>query len=172
MSEIANTLGAVVVVGLTVFAVFPTLGSDVFPAKKTAIAPQTKAARVPISAPTALAGSDRLISEGGTLAIAGTKFPAITNEFTPKGRYTIGPKTYSPIIGGYYYPFKVEDYRLMSDRNPLKRTIGKMTKPGEQGRVAYSIHAGQKTNGCIILSPGDFAKAEAAGLEGKTVDIR
>jgi hypothetical protein len=166
MAEIANILGAIAVIGLTATAVFPTFGSDVFPAKK-AIVVQSQAAQSQTAKAPAVAG-DRLVSEGGTLAIGGAKLPAITNEFTPKGRYTVGPKTYSSLIGGYYYPFKIEKIGLMSDRNPLKKTIRDLGMTD----VAYAIHAGKKSNGCIVLSSADFAKAEAAGLEGRTIDVK
>lgn len=109
-------------------------------------------------------------SESGTLTIGGKRYKSITNEFTPKGTFIIGKPYVASNTGVIGYPFKVEFVRDLDDRNPAKSEFLKL-RYNLDTINSYAVHAGLKTNGCIVLSPSDMEKVGPL-LEGTTITIK
>lgn len=107
-------------------------------------------------------------SENGLLTIGGKNYRTITNEYTPKGTFVIGKPYYSGNGGFLSYPIKVVFTR---DMNPPARE--QFLKNGSKldSVAAYAIHAGKKSNGCIVLSDSDLRQV-APLLQGTTITIR
>jgi hypothetical protein len=116
--------------------------------------------------------SAQIIVRGGFLEINGKKYPAITSEFTPKGRFVIEPPFFDSTIKKWSYPFKKTDWKEMDDRNDLKHWIAKREREtGQKQGVAYAVHEGSKSQGCVVLRLKDF-NAIKDRLPGKTISIQ
>jgi hypothetical protein len=106
------------------------------------------------------------------MTIDGKTIDVTTSEFTPKGRFTVGKAFYDPTVGGISYPFKTDNWRNMDDRNPLKRKIAKMeASTGKPMSVAYAIHSGRTSNGCVTMPSTQLDQIKQA-LEGRTIEIK
>ena len=113
-----------------------------------------------------------IVAAGDVLTIDGAKHKITTSEFTPKGTFTIGDKFFDKTTGVDAYPFLVTDWRTMNDRNVLKARIEKLEKAtGQPQRVAYSIHAGAESYGCVVLS-GKALDTFKDKLVGTRIEIR
>jgi hypothetical protein len=119
--------------------------------------------------------SAQIVVRDGFLEMGGKKYPAITSEFTPKGRFVIESPFVDETTKKLAYPFLKTDWEAMDDRNELKRTIAEREKRSRRKEgVAYSIHigdAGQPSQGCVLLNPKDF-NAVKDHLPGKTIEIQ
>ena len=113
-----------------------------------------------------------IVVAGDVLTIDGAKHKITTSEFTPKGTFTIGKKFFDKTTGVDAYPFLVKDWRTMDDRNVLKARIEKVEKAtGQPQLVAYSIHAGAKSYGCVVL-PSKVLDTFKDKLVGTRIEIR
>lgn len=116
--------------------------------------------------------SVQIIVRDGFLEIDSKKYPAITSEFTPKGKFVIEPPFFDQTIKKWSYPFKKTDWKEMDDRNDLKHWIAKREKQtGQKQGVAYAVHEGSKSQGCVVLNLKDF-NAVKDRLTGKTIEIK
>jgi|GEM_PF-3253174 len=117
--------------------------------------------------------SPSIVVAGDVLMIDGAQHKITTSEFTPKGNFTIGEKFFDKTLGVNAYPFLVKDWRTMDDRNVLKSRIERLEKAtGQPQSVAYSIHAGSTSNGCVTLSSKALDTFKSKLIVGTRIEIR
>lgn len=105
------------------------------------------------------------------MRIDGKDIPIITSRFTPNGTFTIGKPFHDETLGAMAYPFLSTSWRSMPNSNPLKPKIKRLEETtGEPQNVAYSIHAGSESLGCIVL-PKRLGEI-ASSLEGRQIEIK
>ena len=104
------------------------------------------------------------------MTIDGKSIPIITSRFTPTGTFTIGTPFRDETLGAMAYPFLSTSWRSMPSSNPLKTKIQRIEeKTGEPQNVAYSIHAGSGSDGCVVLPTG--LDEISSSLEGRQIRI-
>ena len=105
------------------------------------------------------------------MKIDGKDIPIITSEFTPNGKFTIGKPFKDPMTSVTAYPFLISSWQSMPNSNPLKARIQSLEKrTGETQEVAYSVHAGKISYGCVVL-PARLNEISNI-LEGRQIEIK
>ena len=105
------------------------------------------------------------------MRIDGKEIPIVTSQFTPNGTFTIGKPFKDATLGAMAYPFLGASWQSMPDKNPLKAKIQSLEeKTGKPQQVAYSVHAGKVSYGCVVL-PGRLNEISSS-LEGRQIEIK
>ena len=105
------------------------------------------------------------------MKIDGEEIPIVTSQFTPNGTFTIGKPFKDATLGVMAYPFLSTSWTAMPDKNPLKAKIRSLEeRTGKPQQVAYSVHAGKSSLGCVVL-PGRLNEI-ASRLEGRQIEIK
>lgn len=105
------------------------------------------------------------------MRIDGKEISVVTSEFTPNGKFTIGKPIKDPLTGVTGYPFLASSWQSMPDKNPLKARIQRFEeRTGKPQSVAYTIHPGEISYGCVVL-PKRLNEISSR-LEGRQIEIK
>ena len=105
------------------------------------------------------------------MRIDGKEIPIVTSQFTPNGTFTIGKPFKDATLGAMAYPFLSASWQSMPDKNPLKAKIQSLERrTGETQQVAYSVHAGKVSYGCVVLP--ERLNEISSSLEGRQIEIK
>ena len=105
------------------------------------------------------------------MRIDGKEIPIVTSQFTPNGKFTIGRPFKDATLGAMAYPFLSASWTAMPDKNPLKAKIRSLEeRTGKPQQVAYSVHAGKVSYGCVVLP--ERLNEISSSLEGRHIEIK
>ena len=105
------------------------------------------------------------------MKIDGKEIPIVTSQFTPNGKFTIGKPFQDAMTGVTAYPFLSSSWQSMPNSNPLKARIQSLEeRTGKPQEVAYSVHAGKISYGCVVL-PARLNEISSS-LEGRQIEIK